>query len=425
MSALILIASAILWAVAHTKSSEKLSRGAAVVQLLGFLVTLVERSDLPPAGWASVGVAMMTLPTLVAIVRPGHAFVTAMRAPFVICALCAAVWSVAIAGPGVPTWDGAMIWPELHIIVAIIAMGALTAVALLALHHLRGRLIGLLLAALVITLLPLFGPKAATVALYQDGEVAIVVARISSGEGDVGITRELVARAPLPGDEWIRYACLSALFLALSMALLQHFSGRKSQRNWVHWLAITTVSVQVLALFGSATQRPIFDDKERVVEVARNTLILELAHGESVSKVTVADGPFTGGRGSPANTLPLALMALGSVLAAVFPRRGESVLGPLERQMVYGAILALSLTIATGIAWSNISWGGPIIGDPKLYAALVALLCLFLYLQVAAPGKARSPSASWFILAAFFVLLLSMLGPELGWTTPSLHHFGA
>lgn len=87
--------------------------------------------------------------------------------------------------------------------------------------------------------------------------------------------------------------------------------------------------------------------------------------------------------------------------------------------------MALSLTIATGIAWSNISWGGAIIADPKLYAALAALTCLALYLIAVQPERKPGAMAGWFILAAFLVLLISMIGPELGWTAPSLHHFGA
>jgi ABC-type transport system involved in cytochrome c biogenesis permease subunit len=304
-------------------------------------------------------------------------------------------------------------------------MSVVSVVALLALHHLRGRGTGLLLLAIVITLLPLFGPRAATVALYQDGEIAKVTASISSGEGDVGVTRVLTARAPLPWDKPLRQTCLAALFLLLSLTLLRRFSGREATQNWPHWVVITLMVVHALALVGSTTARTIAKDKEAVVKVAHNTLSLELAHGEEVKRIDVNEGEFTGGRGSPANTLPLTLLALGLVLAAVFPLPKESTLHPLERKIVSGAIVALSLTIATGIAWSNISWGGAIIADPKLYAALAALACLALYLVAVQPERKPGAMAGWFILAAFLVLLISMIGPELGWTAPSLHHFGA
>jgi hypothetical protein len=303
-------------------------------------------------------------------------------------------------------------------------MGAALGASILALHRLRGFTVSLLAAAIVITALPLAGPRASTVFLYQDSAPAFVDAHIVPGTGDVGVTRRLQARAPLPGEAPLRQAAVLSLLVLMAAALIRRFSQRDAVNGIWSRIALIVLGAHALLLGSSMLPRVLLSSSDPVAETTQSILDLELSGGERVLEITIAAAPLTGGPGAPSNTLPLALIAFGLVLAAVVPATSRGKYLDLEDRVVRLATALLACTIATGMGWSNFSWGGPVVADPKLFASLAALGAYGLYFLARSHSSVRAVSAVLGLLA-FAILLFSMLGPELGWTAPSLHYFGA
>ena len=133
---------------------------------------------------------------------------------------------------------------------------------------------------------------------------------------------------------------------------------------------------------------------------------------------------MTGGLGAAAAPL---LLGLFSLLLVAFAGAKPEVTADSDaisaRRLSLLAGL-LGATVLTGFGVSHYHWGGFIVADPKLFFCLIALgLCaLHSFVLSSLPHWERTPDLLG--LLVFVVLAWSLVGPELGWTAPTLHRFG-
>ncbi len=423
MSTLILFAAAAVWFAAHQQRQSGLIRVAAGIQIAGAVLMLVTRGTLLPTGWAGAAVLATCIPAALLAWRPKLPITTQVVPSQAVLALIAAVWSATLAGPDLVGWAG---WAIPHVLLAVLGVGAAAAVALLALIRLRGQAIGLLAGALLITALPLAGTKASAVTVYADGEPATVSVALADPAGAQGAQITLPARAALPGEGPLRMLAVLVLAIALMTAIVRRVAHTTPTHRWTERAALVGVGLHVLLLFSAAIPRDLGVTADDLTAQASATVQRDGQLGERAGDIKTPDGPYNGGPAAPALPLTLALTALGLCFVAHRPPAEHSPQrDALEGRLALMATLLLAAAAATGMVWSNFVWGGPALADPKLYAMIVVLGLYGLYFlaQRDLPGSTDTPS--WLALAAFAVLMLSMLGPELGWIAPTLHHFGA
>ncbi len=430
MSALILIAAAAVWATAKDGTRVRIAAG---LQTLGVVVTLALRGDVPPAGWASVAVIASWLPALLMAARPAHLVALPLARPQAVLTAIAAVWAATAPGPGVAGWTP-WAWP--HIVLATLGLSAAFAVGLLALRRLRGAVIGPLICALALTALPLATPKAAWVHGYHDGAPATIHTELADPNGGTGIVRDLPARVPLPLERPLRAAAALAILLTLMAAIVRWAADRPPVWPPIRTLTLALVGLHAALLVSAAVPRDLGVDRPAIEAAATETIAREAIYGQSAGTI-VAPDTLEGGLGAPALPLSLALAALGLLAltlspapSALSPDKSQRVITgepahPIEGRFVGLAVLLLAGAAVTGMAWSNFVWGGPAVPDPRLYATIVVLGLYTLYFMVAEAFPNQPRATAWVALAALAVLLLTMVGPELGWLAPTLHHFGA
>ena len=416
MSALILMAAAVLWGLSERRGGG-LDRIAIAAHGAGALAVLVARGDLPPAGWVASAVVAGWLPGLLAL-RPG--FAPALRVPMAVIAAFGAAVALAPSGPGVRFWTA---WAIPHIVAGAAAV---------ALRRLRGQATPLLLLAAILTAVPLAGPRASAVHVYHDGAAAYVTGQVGLGRREGGAVRTLPARVALPGERPVRLAALLVLAAAAALGFVRRRAGLRAMRA-ARLAAVAAVAIHALMLVTAMVPRDLGVEADDLVSVAQATLQLEAEGAENATRIKPPAGPYRGGPGAPAIPLALALLAAGLALAAAAPAPGDDPESAgaarteaiLEGRLAMAATVLLAIAAATGMVWSNLVWGGPAVGDPKIFALVAALLIYGAYFSVqgALPRLGRVPS--WLAVLALGVLLLSMLGAELGWTAPSLHDFGA
>ncbi len=421
MSVLILFAGAVLWGLAARVAQGRFARIASIVQVVGTLSVVISRGDFPPAGWSSFAVLAVLLPGVWLGVRQTAKPTPILYAGQAALTAGAACWAGLAPGAGVAVWAG---WAIPHILLATAGFGATAIAALLALRQLQGRPIGLLLGAMLITALPLTGERASTVRAYHEGEPITVHATIDNSAGAQGLVRTLPGRVHLPGERPLRELACGVLFLALAASIVCQVSSRGTRmRHALTLLAVAALTAHILLLASSLFPRQLGVDRSALEEAAHATLEPELYRSQHVASFQLPPEPYTGGSGAPGVPLPLAMAALTLAVFALRTRASERA-GLLEQRVCSVALLALLGTAATGLVWASYAWGGPTVTDPKLYAVIVAGGLLGVSRLAAASDTMDSALSSWLVLASFAVLLLSMIGPEVGWTAPTLHHFG-
>lgn len=413
-AALLLVSGALYLAA---RKSGALLAGAAGMQALATLTVVVGRGDLPPAGWASV----LALAALVS----GALVFGLKRAEYApaqgVLTLLAAACAAAPQGPGVAMWSG---WAIPHIVLASLALGAAGFAAVISVSQLRGRVIGLTALALVITALPYFSERSASVAVANPGGPATVKVELTDPAGDQGLVVSLIARAALPGERPLRALVILAMLAALGLAI-----GRRSARLVPHhaligYAVMGICALHVLWLSSSLIGRDLGVDEAALEQLAAQTVDRSGAFHETAI-ATAPQGPYTGHAGAPYLPLSLGLVSLGLLACGWWrPPETDPSDNGLESRAVAAATILLAGAAATGMVWSNFNWGGRVIPDPKLFASLVVLVLYGVYFTLATGSLRAQRAPSWIALGAFFVLLLSMMGPELGWTAPTLHHFG-
>lgn len=95
-----------------------------------------------------------------------------------------------------------------------------------------------------------------------------------------------------------------------------------------------------------------------------------------------------------------------------------------ELRIVLWGLLAQGAALVTGGLWAELRFGSLAPADPRAVTALVSfgLLALSLLAQRLLPERRELPS--WLVLLAAVVCVAGLVGPELGWTLPSVHGFG-
>lgn len=420
MSGLLLVVAAVLWALAVRLKDARLDLGAVGTHAVAALGLLATRGAY---GWAPALVTATLLPGALAVTlwRDGPVR-GALRLPSAALGAAIALWSLTHPGAATLAFTA---WTVPHVVLSILGLGAAAGAALLAVARLRGRALGLLVAAAVVTALPLASERAREVVVKgEDG--ATVAVTVHAGEGDPGAMRTVPARLALPLESPLRALAVALVLAALGMTLFRRAAGLTARFAWVEKAMLAALAAHALLLASALLPRTIGDDSAAVAKAAEATVTPETAGDEYAEATGLPTPPYRGGPSSPAAPLPLALLGLALALAAVAkpPETPE----PLERaegRLAGGALGLLAAAMVTGLVWSNFAWGGPALADPKLYATGVALglYGLYFYVQAELPHAPRAPS--WIALLAFAVLLLSLLGPDLGLTAPTLHHFGA
>lgn len=421
MTVLLLLVAGALWLTAHLKSRPELVRIAAGVQLAGAAATMVLRGDLLPAGWATVFVLAAALPAIAIAARPNAKWALSLLPAQGVLTLLAAVWSAAAPGNGVPQWTG---WAIPHITLSVAGISAAVVAGMFALSRLQGATIGLLSAALLITAAPLNSDKAGAVVLYSGGEVAQGTVELATPVGGVGAVITRNATADLPGERPLRWAGVIALLIALSVAVVRWANDAPPGDPGIGLLAAAALAVHLVWVASAMLPRDLGVDRADVEERLRANVLRSATTSESAGAVTLPEGPLTGGPGAPAAPLGLALVALTLTVLAFRPEADDAANPGWEPRAVALAVVLLAGAAATGMVWSNYSWGGPTIPDPKLYAMLGAMTLYGAYFA-ARGANAGARTTSWLALLAVTLLVLSMIGADLGWTAPSLHDFGA
>jgi len=426
MTTIILALATLLWVIAWIKDKAHLTRAAVLVHCSGVVIALVLRNDLPPSGWVSAALLLGLIPTLAALFMPQHPIVKSLRPLFALSAAISTAIVGAPAGPGVVIWSP---WAIPHIILSIAATAAAAAGAMLALHHLAGKKVGLLSVAIVLTALPLFHPRATAVIAHQDGEPLSVSAAIVNPDGDAGVQRILPAQIQLPQERTARWIALFALLGLLGWAVVYRENSPQVSERRVHALALLILGLHMGLLASALTSRTIGDEstaKAEIVAAAEATLQLEARGGEYAANVRVANPPYTGGPGAVPIVLTLALIVMGLTVQAIRDPVDLATNGHLrtEARIVATALVLLTGALVTGMLWSNFAWGTAVVADPKLFAAAIAMGLYGLYFFCQQWLSQHQSVPSVLAALAFGVILLSMIGPEIGWTAPSLHHFG-
>jgi hypothetical protein len=421
MSLILLLASTALWILSAQGKPHSRARIASVVQTVGVIVLLFSRNDLPPSGWVSLAQLGALLPGLWLAWKAAVHTESSLYVGQAALTFGTACWAGLAPGAGVIIWPG---WAIPHIALAVIGFGTTALAALFALHLLQGRRTGLLLAAVLLTALPLLGPRASAVQVYYDGDPVTADCTIENAAGAQGIVRTVSARAKLPWERPLRLAACAVLLLAFAVSIVCSTAKRGAHiERLLIWLAVAGLSAHVLLLSSSLFPRGLGIGVEQIEEHTIATLTPELHQSQSVGAIELPTGPFTGGPGSPGIPLPIAGFALALTILALRPA-STAVPGLREQRASTVAILALLGTAATGLLWASYAWGGPSLSDPKLFAVVVASGLLGVSRLAASDAHNGSKLSSWLVLLSFGVLLLSMLGPETGWIAPTLHHFG-
>ncbi len=456
IASVILVAAAVAWAYAWCVDRPGHSRIAAGVHLTGAALMVALRGDQALDGWAAIGVMSLALPSLLPLLQPSVAVSGLLRLPLAIGALVSAAWACSEPGVGVSSW---VPWSIPHIVLATLGMAAAAFAALIASVSLRNRTAPLLLLAILITAIPLIGPRASTVRGYADGEPKLVQVDLVDPSGSQGIVRTLPARASIPWERELRQLTVFVLLLLVAFEVVRRRASASGvddpspfRLRVVRPLGLGVVGLHCLLILSSGLPRNLASDVE---EVAIDTIRLEASSIEvprvqpdrselpsddssadlfAVSNRALSDDrpalsrQLSGGPGSPAVLFPLSLLALALVGLAFSkaPTLAErEAAGVWELRGVSLSTLFLAGAVFTGLLWSNHHWGAVVVPDPKLFAVLVALLLYAAYFVSERSRAEASNAPSWLALLAFILLLLSMLGPELGWIAPSLHAFGA
>ncbi|MFT7623082.1 MAG: hypothetical protein ACI9WU_002259 [Myxococcota bacterium] len=423
MSALILLVAAVAWVLAARKTDDAPSvRIAVALQAAGTVLMLFVRGDLPPAGWASAATCAALLPALAIAFRPTHAAAVALRMPMAVLTAMAAVWAATAPGPGVVGWTN---WSIPHIVLSILAFGAAATAMLLGAHGLRGRAIGLTLAALVLTAAPLVGERAAAVHGYVDGAPATLKVELQDPAGGTGVIRHLPARVSLPLEQPLRALATLAILAILGSYIVRWTAGLTVHHPTLARIALGAAALHAALLLSAAVPRDLGVAEADIRAPAEATVTREAPYGQIGHAISVPPA-LSGGPAAPALPLTLALASVGLLLlAAATPGERTRELDVLEGRAVILSTLLLAGAALTGMLWSNYVWGGPALPDPRIYATIVVLglQALYFVVQSALPDSPRAPS--WIAVLAFAVMVLTMLGPDLGWLAPTLHAFGA
>ncbi len=129
--------------------------------------------------------------------------------------------------------------------------------------------------------------------------------------------------------------------------------------------------------------------------------------------------------GSPSSRLPsppvLVAAAVASFLA-IAAGRGRAAPTPVAAQRWADAALALTIAAAlTGAMWSNYVWGALLVNDSRLFGATLTAALLGLASVARATWRPRTEHA--LVLLSGLAWLWMVVGPSLGWTSPTLHSF--
>jgi hypothetical protein len=431
-----------LWIAAQIKRSVPFSYLAMATHLTTIVVFSAVPTAASVATWPGLLVTATGIPGLLILLNPKK-FTRIIGIPQAALAFAAAVWVGATSSTlGLDSSTGYTTVANLghpvtlntlrifHVATAVLATGAILAATIIALYRLRGKPVGLLLVALILTSLPMTSSKATSLQVYKDGEPLAVQVQVNSTDGSQGILRTLNARAELPWEWPIRCTAICLILIAFLRALVVKLSGGEYRRTLIDLAMVASVAVHAGVLLTNMYPLPTGWTKQDVMDVATNTVSLEIKGTEYIAEVTVDKPPYQTGPGSPVNTLPLALFALVLVITACKKPKDavetdtvNTITIVSEKRMASLSLLLLALTAVTGILWSDFQWGSPVVYDPKIYAMVLLLALNALYFLAFRFRPPQSALPSWIIVMICGLLLFSILGPEMGWTAPTLHHF--
>lgn len=391
----------------------------ALTALVAAGVTLALRGDLPPAGWASMLVLAAALVELLIVGLAADVSPTVRAGGL----LVAAAAALTVPGPGVIGWCG-WAWP--HVLASLSALALLglagaiasTAVARQPLVHAA--------VALVLLGLPLLDAErgAAVHASTADGPATALV-EFRDPETGHGHSVSAPALTPAAGARSARWLATGLALLALLSAAAWSAAGRTVRTGPVRLVLAVAGGIALAPLLWALVPRVIDSDGSATVDLMTALARRAATLGE-VPKLTLPEGPLTGGLGASGALLVWSLVCAWFCAAplATSDVPAPAASRPLLRFAMALGLLSLSLAGATGIIWSNFAWGGPVLPDPRLYGhvAVMGLSVTFFLARTAVPAASVVPSL--LALGAWVALLATMLGPELGWLSPTLHRFG-
>ncbi len=368
------------------------------------------------SGWLSGGVSLLG--------RRGEWSHWIPMGQGVICALSGLGTASLMDGSG-PSMNP---WAIPHVGMAVLWFTSVIIGSCIALVRLRGRRVGLLFVALVFSLIPMISPYSSMVQLHQDNQPLMVEATLHDSAGDTAIVRRIPALGVLPYAGPFRHLALGAILVGLAIAFVRKKAGRETNSGAVGLVIVGLVAMHTVLLSTALFPRNLEESHRDVIETARDRLLMEATTTEDVMNVVVASPPYSGGFGSYAPVVLSALSLLFVFLAygrrdSPLYRLPSNVMERLEARVVAFGVCFWGLMFLTGCYWSDMVWGSFLIHDPKVYAQIIAggLYILYFMVQRFMPSHADGPS--WLLLALLLLSILSIMGPQLGLTAPTLHHY--
>lgn len=341
-------------------------------------------------------------------------------------------------------------WVALHVPVAVVATGlvlALGAISARRLQHSRlgggGVVVVGLLAAACVAALP-WGPggdRVFTVSAAGQPAEARVTLQVRDGGG--AYARDLPVAVALPEIDATREIVAWAAALA-ALLVIVHLAVPGVVFRAAATAGVGLASLSLLALIGILGFRLLVRTEVTVNEAElhvwlQHVVLPRLGTAVEVRGVHLLSAPpySLSLASQPAAWAALAgVAALGLGSSAAWLRRqfgpsaeADDVLAAtwLDRTALRLAVWGLLLqaaTLATGALWAEQRFGSLAPADPRAVASAIAfgLLGLALIAQRLLPHRRELPS--WVLFAASVVCAIGLVGPELGWTLPSVHGFG-
>ncbi|GMV39986.1 MAG: hypothetical protein AMXMBFR64_17020 [Myxococcales bacterium] len=340
-------------------------------------------------------------------------------------------------------------WVALHVPVAVAATGVLLALGALAarrLHRSRrggaGIVVAALLAATFVNRLP-WGPMGErSFSVAAGGQPAVVQVALQVRDGGGAYTRELPVTVALPevdaAREIVAWAAAAAALLVVIHMAVPGFVFRAAAAAGVGVASLALLALLAMLAFRLLVRTEVSVNEGELLAWLQHTVLPRLDRAVEVRGVQpLAEAATLSLASHPAAWVALTgavVLVLGASTTWLRRQFGvvpesEDVLAAswLDRTALRLALWGLPLqaaTLLTGALWAEQRFGTLVPADPRAVASLAALGTLGLALVARALLPHRLELPAWLLLAASVVCALGLIGPELGWTLPSMHGFG-